>query len=39
MAHYKLAILRLILTLACGFLALKEEVDLLGTQMDMVLYQ
>jgi hypothetical protein len=34
-----LAILRLILTLAHGFLALKEEVDLLHTQMDMVLYQ
>jgi hypothetical protein len=34
-----LAILRLIPTLACGFLALKEEVDLLCTQMDMVLYQ
>jgi hypothetical protein len=34
-----LAILRLILTLACGFLALEEEVDLLRTQMDIVLYQ
>jgi hypothetical protein len=34
-----LAILRLILTLTHGFLALKEAVDLLGTQMDMVLYQ
>jgi hypothetical protein len=28
-----------LLTLAHGFLALKEEVDLLRTQMDMVLYQ
>jgi hypothetical protein len=29
----------ILLTLARGFLALKEEVDLLRTQMDMVLYQ
>jgi hypothetical protein len=35
----KLALLGLIPTLARRFIALKEEVDLLGTQMDMVLYQ